>query len=121
MSAKLYWNEDHTEYAVIVSPGYGSGFSTWNDDAFAYDARIVQWFMEHNDSGYRYKVGVIDTPENIEATKYFASLGYPYAYFGGVKTAEIRWVPAGAKWHIKEYDGAETLVYQDSEHWFCFE
>ena len=47
----LYWtNKKHTTYAVLVSPGYGAGWSTWNDDklqSIAYDKRIVKYIIEN--------------------------------------------------------------------------
>lgn len=119
----LYWDNAHTHYAVLVSPGFGSGWSTWNDSKLAYDARAVQFWLDHKDdeqwmsdvdSFYK------ESPAHQEATQFFRSIGYDYVYFGGFANIELKWVPAGTPWRIKEYDGAESLVFQDKEIWTCF-
>lgn len=80
--------------AVIVSPGFGAGWSTWTDEpkvsVFAPD--VVAW---------------------IEAGKPLVDLddtfGH-YGYTGGLRDAEIQWLPVGTRFQIDEYDGSEQLV-----------
>src|SRR5690348_13705202 len=77
--------------AVVVSPGYGAGWATWADDeevaAFAPD--VVAWI----EAG---KPGSAD------------QFGH-YGYTGGLRDAEIVWVPQGSRFFIDEYDGSESL------------
>ena len=81
--------------AVIVSPGYGAGWSTWSSDPnAAFDPAIVEWI----EGG---KVGDPPTEE------------YP----GGLGNAMIHWLPVGAKFRIDEYDGSESLVRASQEVW----
>lgn len=79
--------------AVIVSPGFGAGWSTWADDesvaVFAPD--VVAW---------------------IEAGKPEIDVGEKfgkYGYLGGLGDAEIEWIPKGSRFIIDEYDGSESL------------
>ena len=48
---EYYWNEDHTEIAVLVSVGFGAGWSTWNEKELAYDKRVVDLFIEYGPYG----------------------------------------------------------------------
>lgn len=79
--------------AVIVSPGFGAGWSTWADDlpnsVFAPD--VVAWI----------EAGKPD----VELDDTFGE----YGYTGGLGDAEIEWVPKGSRFIIDEYDGSETL------------
>lgn len=81
--------------AVLVSPGYGAGWSTWSSNpSIMFDPAIVEW-VENG------KVGHPPTEE------------YP----GGLGEVEIHWLPVGAKFRIDEYDGHETLVRASQEVW----
>ena len=75
----LYWNEDHTEYAVLVSRGFGAGFSTWECSTLAYDARVIEFYLQHkNDEEWMRTVEKFDpeSPAHKEAKKFFKSLEY---------------------------------------------
>lgn len=80
--------------AVIVSPGFGAGWSTWADDAelavFAPD--VVAWIEAGKPA--------------IDEDDAFGR----YGYLGGLGSAEVQWIPMGARFHIDEYDGSESLV-----------
>ena len=106
----LYWNEKHTEFAVLISPGYGAGWSTWNHDAMAYDKRVVEWFLS---------AAAKNTTAN-EREKLFNEWGYDDVYFGGLDHLMLKWVPANAIWRVSEYDGSEEIEYFDEREWNCF-
>lgn len=76
--------------AVLVSPGYGAGWSTWADDAelavFAPD--VVAW---------------------VEAGKPAGADFENYGYSGGLRQVHVEWVPQGSRFFIDEYDGYESL------------
>jgi hypothetical protein len=80
--------------AVIVSPGYGAGWSTRADKpgaVFAPD--VVAW---------------IETGK--PAVDLEQQFGH-YGYTGGLRDATIEWVPKGTRFHIDEgVDGSESLV-----------
>lgn len=82
--------------AVIVSPGYGAGWSTWNLDmpTLAFAPEIAQALLDGN---------------REDAVRLAEAL-YPDAYAGGLFGAEVEWVPQGERFTIEEYDGNESLV-----------
>lgn len=94
--------------AVLYSPGYGAGWSTWAHDselakAVTFDPDVVALI----EAGKKDEIGAL-----IEVK-------YPgkYFYTGGAVDLEIEWVPQGARFYIHEYDGYESVRYGDSDPW----
>lgn len=83
--------------AVLYSPGYGAGWSTWADEQFqealCMDARIVGPFLAGN------------TDAAITAAKIIA----PNVYTGGAHQLEVIWIKKGTAFQITEYDGSESV------------
>lgn len=95
-----YYNEDD-ELGVLISPGYGAGWSTWNTPDIAYDKRIIEkWLNEE--------------PTEVEMENFLISLGYKHIYMGGYEDLCIRFVPKGTLFCIYEYDGSESIETIDS-------
>lgn len=86
--------------AVIVSGGFGAGWSTWNEAEDVFDPEIVNWIEE----------GKVGWP-----------LGEGDSRFGGgLEQARVVWLPEGTLFRIDEYDGGETLVtIEDEEYLQC--
>lgn len=117
-----YYNEDKTTIAVLVSYGYGAGWSTWNNKyeepfQIAYDKRVVEFWLTHkDDKHYIDELDRFDFEANeikTEAIKYFESIGYKNVYFGGFEDIKLVWVPIGTTFKINEYDGDEGLYILD--------
>lgn len=89
-----YYNENG-ELGVLISVGFGAGWSTWNDTEIAYDKRIIEKWLEKT------------TPD--EMCDYIESLGYRRPYMGGYNDLRLRFVPRGTMFCIHEYDGAESI------------
>lgn len=89
-----YYNENG-ELGVLVSGGFGAGWSTWNSNELAYDKRIVEKWLENVSSD--------------EMCNFVVSLGYPRPYMGGYKQLELEFVPRGTVFRIHEYDGSESI------------
>lgn len=89
-----YYNENG-ELGVLISYGFGAGWSTWNDKELAYDKRIVEKWLENASSD--------------EMCNYVESLGYARPYMGGYKQLELEFVPSGTMFRIHEYDGSESI------------
>ena len=88
--------------AVLVSPGYGAGWYSWHgNEQLIYDPSIVEWVEQ----------------EQLDKVLTYMELKYPDVYCGGLENLEVIWVPAGAKFRIDEYDGAESLVLETNKHW----
>ena len=83
--------------AVLVSPGYGAGWSTWADEdqkeALCMDARIVGPFLE----------------EGNRAAAEAALKLFPNVYIGGADHLVVEWLPKGTQFEVEEYDGYESL------------
>jgi len=81
--------------AVIVSPGFGAGWSTWCAGKYPdadTNAELAQCIL---DGGDRHAV---------------AARLFPDAYDGGLDQCVVEWVPQGSQYRIDEYDGSESLV-----------
>ena len=84
--------------AVLVSPGYGAGWSTWadNDDEAVFAPDVVGG-VEAGKPGH---------PDQFKR----------YGYTGGLRDVQIAWVPLGTRFIIEEYDGAGRLVILDPNY-----
>lgn len=91
-----YSNED--KIAVIISPGYGAGWSTWAADedkeAMVFDADLVTYVL--ND-------------QKEEALK-LAKKKYPESYINR-QELKIVWIDKNTSFRIVEYDGSERIEY----------
>lgn len=93
--------------AVLVSPGFGAGWYTWNQQhpELLFMPRVVEMVL--NGTSY----------SEIEA--YVQSIyGEDELYVGGAVDLVVEWVPVGAQFQIEEYDGSESLRLKDSQDWF---
>ena len=82
--------------AVLVSPGYGAGWSTWNSEhreTLCMDAEIVQ--------------AVLD--KDIDKAVAIAKQKCGDFYEGGARDLTVEWVKKGTAFEIDEYDGSESL------------
>ena len=94
----------NAKIAVLVSPGFGAGWYSWNKShpECLFDPEVVAWV--END-----KVGKV--PDL--GTKY----GWDHFYDGGAEDLMIEWVPVGKKFRIDEYDGSESITLESEEKW----
>lgn len=90
--------------AVLVSPGFGAGWYTWNQRCpeCLYDADMVAWV----------EAGKTGPMPDLEA-KYELE----YFYDGGAHDLVVYWLPEGTQFRINEYDGSESLVLASEEQW----
>jgi len=83
--------------AVLVSPGFGAGWSTWSSssDFMAMDAGLVQMKL--------------DGASQEEAVAYASKATGGHIYGGGWDDVKIEYVPVGDRFTISEYDGSESI------------
>lgn len=85
--------------AVIISPGYGAGWSTWDTQygqELAFDKDIAQAIIQ----------GDQDKITNIINHK------YPETDYNTINQhLVVEWVPQGSQFQIHEYDGSESIRY----------
>lgn len=93
------YSEDSKTVAVLYSPGYGAGWSTWANDRhreqMLFDKRLVEAAFS----------GVADIKPLIE--EIFEG---SYVYTGGWKNIRVAWVEKGERFYIEEYDGSERII-----------
>ena len=116
-----YINEDG-KVGVLISGGYGAGWSTWADskdrEFFLFDRGLValaldkeaangpfdkttQWLIEMN-------------TEELE--DYLKESGID-SFTGGWAGVYVKWMDPGTEFIVEEYDGSESLRYRDNEDW----
>ena len=88
--------------AVIISPGFGSGFSTTNDRNMAIDFDLVDAFLK----------------SDMTKFKYIADEKYGDWYQSVDMRFKVEWVPEGSRFMVQEYDGHESLVILDDTNTF---
>ncbi len=91
--------------AVLVSGGYGAGWSTWsakNRGALSMDADLVALVLN----------------KDWESLAVLTETKYPGTYQGGMEDLDVEWVTKGKRFEITEYDGAESLIIVDDiDYW----
>lgn len=94
--------------AVLISGGYGAGWSTWaaeeaHREALAMDTRLVRAFMDGvSEEGLPNILGEI-----------FGD-GF-HQYPSGWRGVRVEWVTQGTRFVIREYDGSESLLLISEE------
>jgi len=91
--------------AVLVSGGFGAGWSTWNnDEGLLFDKEVVEILLNEalSEEEQQYKIYSL------------CEVKYPDAYLGGVTGLGVKWVSEGTRFVIKEYDGSESLECLES-------
>jgi hypothetical protein len=89
--------------AVIYSPGFGAGWSTWNREypELVFDPMVVKCIEEG------------DKDKLIT----YMTLRYPDVYTGGMDDLSIQWIPEGTAFRIHEYDGSESIEIKEELDW----
>jgi hypothetical protein len=91
--------------AVLVSPGFGAGFSTWNKPEMAVDFDLVEAFLSGDINRFAY---IVDEKYNADDN----------LYLGGMEDLMVVWVDEGKKFRIDEYDGNERVEILEDADWF---
>ena len=99
--------------AVLYSPGYGAGWSTWcyNDD-------IVETLLFH-----LLIVKKVESNHRNEITTEWLveQFGEEFkdVYCGGVGSLKIKWIPKGTAFRIDEYDGFEDIITDEQLYYIA--
>ena len=81
---------------IIVSPGYGAGWSTYGKPEMALDQELAD---------------AIDRSASYDEILHIAEKNWPGEYYGGLADCiEVEYVEEGTPFRIDEYDGNETLI-----------
>ena len=89
--------------AVLYSPGYGSGWYTWNQEfpELIFSPAVVKLVEQ----------------EKFDELETYMELKYPEVFKGGMTDLEIEWIPVGTEFRIHEYDGSESIEIKDELNW----
>lgn len=94
--------------AVLVSSGYGAGWSSWIGDRYKdyalFDAEVVALAERGADS---------DAVEEHSKAKF----GEDYYCLLGWSDVKVEWVQQGQGFYVHEYDGNEWLVTEADDEW----
>lgn len=87
--------------AVLISRGYGAGWSTWNSE--------IPELLFHPSL-----VSLVEAGKQSEITQELCIelLNLPpntYIYCGGAGDLQVEWVEEGTQFNVHEYDGYESL------------
>ena len=98
--------------AVLYSPGFGAGWSTWQHEDelkefVIFDRRLVE-AVERGAS--KDEVGVM-----LEELFFGSDL---YISTSGWSDIEVAWLPVGTRFEITEYDGSEGIRAFDESEYF---
>lgn len=90
--------------AVLITPDYGAGWSTGNQEypQMLFDPKVVAMVLTDHDKN--------------EMFDYLKST-YPRGYFGDLRSLEVCWVDVGRRFVIHEYDGFESIQYFEDFDW----
>lgn len=117
---------------VLVSPGFGAGFSTWGYPTEAiFDPTLIDLVEEKynmefvpNEKGGITQLKVWDDPKYFkqydELTQKmidYCQSKWPDEYSGGVGDLKVVWVSEGTKFQITEYDGSESIEFLEDVNW----
>lgn len=93
---------------VLISPGFGAGWSTWNHPLMAFDKDVIELFERGGSED--------------EIRRLCADKGYGgddrYIYMGGFDELQVVEVPSGNLFKIEEYDGSEYIEIFDADEWY---
>jgi hypothetical protein len=100
----------HGRVAVLYSPGYGAGWSTWchEDEQMRLSMLFDPQIADIRDRGDP------DWPEKAQA---IVLVKYAEVYTGGLKDLEVLWVPVGTQFRVLEYDGHESIEISSEITW----
>lgn len=96
--------------AVLVSPGFGAGWYSWNLEhpGLLFDPVIVDMVLENRHS---------EIEDYVTRKCEDAGMDANEVYCGGARDLIVRWVDQGKIFRIHEYDGNESLVLQENDEW----
>lgn len=117
-----YYENEKGQVAVLVSTGYGAGWSTWNQRALAYDKRVVEfWLSKKDDENFMKEIrSVSDNDAKKMTRELFESFGYTDVYFCGLADVVLVWVDKGRHFRIFGYDGYESIEFLEDDDYIVF-
>lgn len=106
MSVPKYVREADGKVAVLVSPGYGAGWSTWNwgkdcEESMLFNPRLVQAVLDEAPLKELRRIAAEEYPSDHSKDLYIC--------IAGAEDLVVEWLEPGTQFEIREYDGSERL------------
>lgn len=101
-------NERGKFTAVLISPDYGAGYSTWGEGD-CMDGELIKNLLKCVDN---FNPNEVDKYTEIDVSDYM----FNSSRFNSLFT--ICFVPVGTLFRISEYDGSESIVYFDEDDFY---
>ena len=97
------------QVAVAYSPGFGAGWSTWND------IKLAETLLFHPDI---INMILSDKQSEIDKDWLVEHFGEEFEeiYCGGASNLSIKMVPVGTHFRIDEYDGSENVIELENDN-----
>ena len=116
-----YINEDG-KVGVLISGGYGAGWSTWADskdrEFFLFDRGLVALALDKEAANGPFdKTTQWLIEMNTEALEVYLKENGVDSFTGGWAGVYVKWMDQGTEFIVEEYDGSESLRYRDNEDW----
>lgn len=95
------------QVAILYSPGYGAGWSTWNKEEYRktllMHPELVEWTLETNHKKNKLQriIGRLFGEDQ-------------YVCILGADQLKVEWVPSGSQIRINDHDGNESLEFYHS-------
>lgn len=93
--------------AVLYSPGFGAGWSTWASSEYTREQLIFSPEL----------AAAVADGAPMEARLGIAKRLFPGQYDGGVNQLKVTWLPEGQPFAIEEYDGSESVRLPADGDW----
>lgn len=90
------------QVGVLVSKGYGAGWSTWNQPECALDQELVEAF---------------ESGKSEQEIMSIAKKNWPKNTYAGLMDCEVVWVYKGTRFRIDVFDGREIIEFDYSDDW----
>jgi hypothetical protein len=97
--------------AVLYSPGYGAGWSSW-----AYDSEVAEFLLFDRRLIEAAKAEATEE----EVSEFLATIFGPNQHIctSGWDQIASQWIPVGTRFQITEYDGSESVMQYDSADFY---
>jgi hypothetical protein len=106
--------------AVLYSANHGAGWYSWHgNESLLYDPMLID-MIEKNESQLNHSTSKTDVSSfqtwifHETIVKYLKSKSYDVTVSDSLS---IQWIDAGSKFRIDEYDGSETIVFENDYKW----
>lgn len=119
MAKKMQKLIENGKVAVLISPGFGAGWSTWNSirdgitsEQLLFDRTIAALTIQRD-------LEEITSDQYYELVSSYCdeTFGKDNVYCGGVDDLEVVWIPEGTLFKVNEYDGSESIEYKENDYW----